>query len=65
MRKLEFVLVKSPLASRKAIFEQAGIDLACEKTCIAKNTKPVSRPPLTKQQKEKRVNSATDYIIIM
>ena len=68
MRKLEFALAKNPLASSKTIFEQAGIDRACRKTrCnilndIAKNTKPVSRPPLTKQHKEKRVKWATDYI---
>ena len=68
MRKLKFALAKNPLASSKTIFEQAGIDRACRKTrCnilndIAKNTKPVSRPPLIKQHKEKRVKWATDYI---
>jgi hypothetical protein len=61
MRRLKVALAKSPLASSKTIFEQAGIDRACRKTrCnilndIAKNTKPVSRPPLTKQHKAKRV----------
>ena len=39
--------------------EHAAISLM---TCIAKNTKPVSRPPLTKQHKAKRVKWATDYI---
>ena len=68
MKKLKFALAKNPSASSKTIFEQAGIDRACRKTrCnilndIAKNTKPVSRPPLTKQHKEKRVKWATDYI---
>jgi transposase len=68
MRRLKVALAKSPLASSKTIFEQAGIDRACRKTrCnilndIAKNTKPVSRPPLTKQHKAKRVKWATNYI---
>ena len=66
MRKLKFALAKNP--SSKTIFEKAGIDRGCRKTrCnilndIAKNTKPVSRPPLTKQHKAKRVKWATDYI---
>ena len=68
MRKLKFALAKNPLAPSKIVFEQAGIDRGCRKThCnildgIANNTKPVSRPPLTKQDKTKRVKWATDYI---
>ena len=68
MRKLKFALAKNPLASSKTIFEQAGNKRGCRRTrCnilndIAKNTKPVSRPPLTKQHKAKRVKWATDYI---
>ena len=68
MRKIKFALAKNPLASSKTIFEQSGIDRPCRKTrCnilndIAKNTKPGSRPPLTKQHKAKRVKWATDYI---
>ena len=68
MRKLKFALAKNPLASSKTIFEQSGVDRPCRKTrCnilndIAKNTKPASRPPLTKQHKAKRVKWASDYM---
>ena len=61
MSKFKFALAKSPLATSKTMFEQAGIDRGSRKTrCnilndIAKNTKPVSRPPRTKQHKAKRV----------
>ena len=68
--KLKFAVAKNPLASSKTIFEQAGIEPLIvhvgKLTCcnilndIAKNRKPVSRLPLTKQCKAQRVKWATD-----
>ena len=70
--KLKFAVAKNPLASSKTIFEQAGIEPLIvhvgKLTCcnilndIAKNRKPMSRLPLTKQCKAQRVKWATDYI---
>ena len=68
MRKLKFALAKNHLASSKTIFEQAGIDRPCRKTCcnilndIGKNKKPATRPPLSKLNKAKRMKWATDYM---
>lgn len=64
--KIKFAHAEYPLASRKTILEQAGIDRSCRKICcnipnvIAKKTKPATRPPLSKQNKAKRMRSTTD-----